>query len=111
MDIKKKLTGRTTGPNAVSNPNCGLQKAEPGLSTPPGYQGVPYKSPSRPTGGASAGGRTGPTTRGQASASNKRKAEARSAAGYKAASANARGETRKALKRNTSRARQSYFGK
>ena len=111
MDIKKKLTGRTTGPNPVSNSKCGLQPAEKGLSTPPGYNGTPYKSPKQVTGGASAGGRTGPTTRGQASASNKKKADARSGAAYKAASANARGETRKALKRNTSRARQSYFGK
>ena len=57
------------------------------------------KAPSYEKGGASKGGRTGPTTKGGVSASNKSKATARSKAAKSAATANSRGRTRQAMKR------------
>ena len=55
------------------------------------------KAPSYERGGASNGGRTGPTTKGGVSASNKKKADARSKGAMAKAKSGARGKTRKAL--------------
>ena len=97
MSINSKIRGTSSGPNLPMNTNCGLQKAEKGSSTPPGYNGTPYTSPKTVTGGASAGGSTSQTVRGGVEKANKKKADARSVGAYKKAKSGARGLTRKSF--------------